>query len=191
MSDKSSFPQANNTLLWKQRYTHEQTRYKDIYINHYMNFILSVGRSKKWLLLHLFLCLFFLLFFYPYSQSLIYINLFYLPIFNFAYLFFLCFLSFLFSQYICQFYFHCFIPQLAPQFCFPVCALVFFLTGKHNFLFLLFTGSIYCILFLLDCFDIADGYVCVYIYIFHCFNYYLPDFVTAICVGFVIFVYFF
>ena len=50
MSDKRFFPQANNTLLWQQRYTHEQTRYNDIYINHHMNFTLSVGRIKKWLL---------------------------------------------------------------------------------------------------------------------------------------------
>jgi len=32
--------------------------------------------------------------------------------------------------------------------------------------------------------------VCVCVCVFHCFNYYLPDFVTAICVGFIIFVYF-
>ena len=37
-----------------------------------------------------------------------------LPLFNFAYLFFLSFLFFLFSQHTCQFYFHCFIPQLTP-----------------------------------------------------------------------------
>ena len=45
-----------------------------------------------------------------------YINCLCLPLFNFAYLFFLFFLPFL-STYCC-FYFHCFIPQLAPCFCF-------------------------------------------------------------------------
>ena len=43
----------------------------------------------------------------------------------------------------------------------------------------MFSGSIFCILFLLDCFDFA------YEYIFYYFNYYLPDFVTAICLGFI------
>ena len=43
--------------------------------------------------LHIFLCLPFLLFFSPCSSSLMYINL-HLPLFNFAYLFFLFFLSF-------------------------------------------------------------------------------------------------
>ena len=39
-----------------------------------------------------------------------------------------------------------------------------FLTSKYNFLFPLFTGSIYCTLFLLDCFDFAHGYICIGVY---------------------------
>ena len=50
--------------------------------------------------LHLFICFLFLLFFSPCSYSLTYINLLYLPLFNFAYLFFLSFLSLLSSQHI-------------------------------------------------------------------------------------------
>ena len=64
--------------------------------------------------LHLFLCLPFLLFFPP----LMYINLLHIPLFNFAYLFFLSLLSFLSSQHVCWFCFHCFIPHLAPCFSF-------------------------------------------------------------------------
>ena len=48
-----------------------------------------------------FLCFPFLLFFPPCSRSLMYINLLPLPLFNFAYLFLLSFLSFLSSQHIC------------------------------------------------------------------------------------------
>ena len=51
--------------------------------------------------LYLFPCLLFLLFFSPCSWSLTYRNLLYLPLFNFAYLFFLSFLSLLSSQHIC------------------------------------------------------------------------------------------
>ena len=51
--------------------------------------------------------------YFPLAVNLIYINLLYLPLCNFAYL---CFLSFLSSQRISQFYFHCFIPHLAPCF---------------------------------------------------------------------------
>ena len=95
----------------------------------------------------------------------------------FAYLFFLSFLS---SQHICSFCFHCLIPYLAPClvfFFFPVCALVLFLSGKHNFGFPLFTGSAYCTLCLLDCSDFVHGCKYMYVCVFHYFNYYLPDFV--------------
>ena len=64
--------------------------------------------------------------------------------------------------------------------CFPVCALVSFVLVDINFWFPLFSRSIHCTLILLDCFDFAYGYMCI----FHYFNYYLPDFVTAICLGF-------
>jgi len=56
---------------------------------------------------------------------------------------------------------------LAPYFSFVfhfVFQLVLFLTGKYIFLFLLFTGSIYCTLFLLDCFDFAHGCIWIDIY---------------------------
>ena len=61
------------------------------------------------------------------------------------------------------------------QFCFPVSALVLFLTGKYNFLFPLFTGSVCCTLFLLDYFHFAHGY-CVYsiILIINCLILLLP-----------------
>ena len=113
--------------------------------------------------LHLFLCLPSLLFFSPYSSSLMYINLLHLPLFNFAYLFFLSFLSFISSQHICEFCFHCFITQLAPwlvlfsSLCFNK-----FCSGRYNFRFSLFTGSIYYTLFLLNCFDFVYGCVCIY-----------------------------
>ena len=106
-----------------------------------------------------------------------YINLLHLSLFNFAYLFFLSF-PFL-STY-------CFSLHLAPCFSFVfqfVLKLVLFLTVQHNFSFPLFARSIYCTLFLLDCFHCS--WVYMYISIFHCFNYYLPDFVTAVCLVFI------
>ena len=33
----------------------------------------------------------------------------------------------------------------------------------------------------MGCFDFAFGYICI----LHYFNYYLPDFVTAVCLGFI------
>ena len=94
-----------------------------------------------------------------------YINLLYLPLFKFAFI--LSFLSFLSSQHICQFYFHCFLPTwyvalvLFSSFCFSQ-----FCPGRHNFWFPLFTRSMYCTLFLLDCFDFAYGCICIcHIYI--------------------------
>ena len=43
-------------------------------------------------------------------------------------------------------------------------SLVLLLTGKYNFLFPLFTRSIYYTSFLLDCFDFAHGYIYVGVY---------------------------
>ena len=57
------------------------------------------------------------------------------------------------------------------------------LTGRYNFLFPLFAGSIYYTLFLLDCFDFAYGRICIYVYSIILII--LPDFVTAICLGFI------
>ena len=45
------------------------------------------------------------------------------------------------------------------------------------------TRSVYCTLFLLDCFDFAYGCICI-MCMFHYFNYYFPIFVTAISLGF-------
>ena len=81
-----------------------------------------------------------------------------LPLFNFAYVFFLS------SQHICQFCFHCFIPHLAPCFSFVFQFVLQFSSGRYNFWFPLFAGPIYCTIFLLDCFDFAYGCIriCVY-----------------------------
>ena len=89
-----------------------------------------------------------------------YINLLHLPLFNFAYLFFF-FLSFPLNIFVS---FHCFIPHLAPCFSLVfqfVLLLVLFLTGRYNFSFPLFTGSIDHTLFLLDSLDFAYGCMCI------------------------------
>ena len=128
----------------------------------------------------------FLLLFSPCNYYLMYINLLHLPLFNFAYLFFL---SFPLNRFV-SFVFIALFPtwHLALVFFFLfqfVLRLVWFLTGKYNFLFPLFPGSIYCTLFLLNCFHFAHECICIYICIFHYFNYYFSDFVTAICLGFI------
>ena len=94
---------------------------------------------------------------FPLAVNL-YINLLYLPLFSFVYLFFLflsTYLLVLFSLLYST------IGTLL-YFCFPVCALVLFLTGRYNFWFPLFTRSIYCTLFSLDSFHFAHGCICVY-----------------------------
>ena len=75
-----------------------------------------------------------------------------------------CFLSLLSSQRICQFYFHCFISQLALCFSFSSLCFNQFCSDRYNSGFPLFTGSIYCALFLLDYFDFDDGYICICVY---------------------------
>ena len=116
-----------------------------------------------------------------------YINLLYLPLFNFSYLFFLSFLSLLSSQDICYFYFHCFIPQIASCFSFVfqfVLKLVLFLTGKYNF-FISFVHQINLLYFIFVGLFSLCLWVYMYMCIFHYFTYYLPDFVTTICLGFI------
>ena len=96
-----------------------------------------------------------------------YINLLHLLLFNFACLFCLFFLSFLSSQHICQFCFHCFIPQWASCFSFVfqfMLQLILFLTGRYNCWFPLFARLIYCTLVLLDCFDYDCGCICICVY---------------------------
>ena len=63
-----------------------------------------------------------------------------------------------------------------------LCLLVLFLTGKYNFSFSLFSESIYFIF--VGLFWLCS-WVYMYMCIFHYFNYYLPDCVTAICLDFI------
>ena len=87
-----------------------------------------------------------------------------LSTFNFAYLLFLLFpflstcllvlFSLLYSPHGTLLYFH-----------FLVCALVsLILTCRYHFQFPLFTRSIYCTLFLLDCFDFVYRCICICVY---------------------------
>ena len=94
-----------------------------------------------------------------------YINLIHLPLFNFAYLFYLSFISFLSSHYFVSFIFIALFLNwhlslsLFSSLCFSS-----FCSGRYNFWFPLFTRSIYCTLFLLSCFDFAYGYICICVY---------------------------
>ena len=90
------------------------------------------------------------------------INFPYLPLFNFAYLFFLFFISFPLNMFI-SFVFIALLPTWhIALVLFLVCALVsLILTGRYHFRFPLFTRSIYCTLFLLDCFDFVYRCICV------------------------------
>ena len=87
-----------------------------------------------------------------------YINL-HLPLFNFAYLFLLSFPLNIFVSFVFIVVFSTWHLPLVLFFslCFSQ-----FCSGRHNFGFPLFSGSIYCTLFLLDCFDFAYGCICVY-----------------------------
>ena len=93
-----------------------------------------------------------------------YINV-YIYIFNFAYLFVLFFLSFSYNIFV-NFTFTALFHNwhLALDLFSSLCLLVLFLTVKYNFWFPSFPGSIYCTLFLLNCFDFAYGYICVCVY---------------------------
>ena len=105
-----------------------------------------------------------------------YVKLPHLPLFNFAYLFFLFFLSFPLNIFVSFVIIALFPTWLAPCFNFVfqfVLKLVLFLTGKYNFWFSLFTRSIYCTLFLLDCFHFAHGYICICVFshiFYHCYK---------------------
>ena len=95
-----------------------------------------------------------------------YKDLLYLPLFNFAYLFFLFFffLSFPLNLFV-SFIFIALFPNwhlalvLFSSLCFSQ-----FCSGRHNFLFLLFTRSIYCTSFSLECFDFTYGCICICVY---------------------------
>ena len=130
-------------------------------------FLISIFNFLNLLLffLHLFFCLLFLLFFPPCSYCLMYINLLQLPIFNFAYLFFLSFFSLLSFQHICQLCFHCFISPVGTllQFCFPVCALISFVLVDIIFGFLGLPCQSIALFFCWTVLILIMGvYVCVY-----------------------------
>ena len=80
---------------------------------------------------------------------------------------------------------------MAPCFSFVcqfVLRLVLFLTGKYNFDFLCLPVQPTVLYFSWTVLTLLMGvyiYVYIYVCIFHYFNYYLPDFVTAICLGFI------
>ena len=108
-----------------------------------------------------------------------------LPLFNFENLFFLCFSPLLSSQYICQFCFLCFNPQLAPcsSFVFQfVVQLVLFWQMQFLVSFVCWVNSTVLYISWTVLTLLVGVYVSMYI---HYFNYYLPDFVTAICAGFI------
>ena len=90
-----------------------------------------------------------------------YINLLYLPLFNFAYLFFHFFLCFPLNIFVSFIFI-----TLSPNWhlalvLFSILCFNQFCSGRYNFWFLLFTRSIYCTLFLLDCFAFAYGCICI------------------------------
>ena len=93
-----------------------------------------------------------------------YINLLYLYLILHIYSFFLFFLSFPLNVFV-SFIFIVLFPSwhlalvLFSSLCFSQ-----FYSGGYNFWFPLFTRSIYCTLFLLDCFDFDCGYICIHLY---------------------------
>ena len=90
-----------------------------------------------------------------------YINLLHQPLLNFAYLFFLSFPLNIFVNFV----FIALFPtwHLALVSFSSLCFSLFY-SDSYNFWFPLFTGSIQCTLFLLDCFDFAYGNICICIY---------------------------
>ena len=94
-----------------------------------------------------------------------YINFLHLPLFNFAYVFFPFVLSFplnIFVRFVLIALFSTWHLDLVLFS--SLCLLVLSLIGKYNFLFPLFTGSIYCSLHLLDCFHFAYECICICVY---------------------------
>ena len=144
------------------------------FLSSFLSFIIVIFKPILFFL-HVFLCLPFLVFFSHCSQSLMYINLLHLPLSNFACLFFLSFPLNIFvtlvfialfpTWYIALVFFSslCF-----SQFCSQLVNISFDI--------LCLPGQ-FTVLYRFDCFDFAHG--CI----LHYFNYYLPDFVTAICLG--------
>ena len=90
-----------------------------------------------------------------------YINLLYLPLFNFVYLFFLSLPLNIFVHFI---FIVLFPSQHLALVLFSSFCLSLFCSGRYNFWFPLFAGSVYYILFLLECFDFAYGWICICVY---------------------------
>ena len=88
-----------------------------------------------------------------------YINLLYLSLFNFAYPFFL---SFLLNIFVCFLFIGLFPNWHLAFVLFSSLCFSQFYSSRYNFWFPLLTMSIYCTLFLLDCFDFAYGCICIY-----------------------------
>ena len=95
----------------------------------------------------------------------------YLYLTLYIYSFFLFFLSFALNIFVSLIFIALF-PNwhldldLASSLCFSK-----FYTGRYNFWFPLFSGSVYCTLFLWDCFDFDYEYICIYVYLvtlFYC-----------------------
>ena len=89
-----------------------------------------------------------------------YINL-YLYLFNFSYLFFLSFPLNIFVSFI---FIALFLNWHLALVLFSSLCFSQFYSGGYNFWFPLFTRSIYCTLFLLDCFDFAYRCTCICVY---------------------------
>ena len=90
-----------------------------------------------------------------------YINLLYLPLFNFVYLFFLSLPLNILVQLI---FIVLFPSQHLALVLFSTFCRSLFCSGRYNFWFPLFAGSVCCTLFLLDCFDFAYGFTCICVY---------------------------
>ena len=101
---------------------------------------------------------------FPFSLSLTYINLLYLPPFNFAYLFFLFFLTFSLKYFLVLFSLLYSPIGILHQFCFIVCALISFVLVDITFVFLCLLGQFIVLYFCQTALiSIMDVYVYVYI----------------------------
>ena len=102
-------------------------------------------------------------------------HLLYLPLFNAVYLFFLFFLSLPLNIYVSFIFIALFLNWYLALVLFSTLCFSYFCSDRYNFWFPLLTRSIYCTLFLLECFDFAYG--CIYIYVYiqsHFYGCYQP-----------------
>ena len=94
-----------------------------------------------------------------------YINLLYLLLFNFAYLFFfLFFLSFPLNVFVSFIFIALFFNWHLALILFSSLCFNSFCSGRHNVCFPLFSRSIYCTLYLSNCFDFDYGWICTRVY---------------------------